>query len=307
MKIARSMAVLMILAGFAATAAPARADHRGGQSHGSSHYRGGGHYHGGGTVVVRPSLDFYWGSGWGGWGGWGGYDPWGYGPRWGYTVAYPNQVYGDYGALDVDISPERAEVWVDGKKLGVADDYDGFPTYLWLEKGTYDVVFYLPGYKTISRQYTIYPGLVIDVEDDMEKGEATHPLDIGPKSHERRDARIQADRERLERWQRQQAEQRLGGAEEQPRARDERRGSGVDARTEPGRISIHVQPDDASVYLDGRFLGTGRELASLRAGLIVDPGSHRIQVVRPGSQPSEKTVVVDSGQEVAVEIDLEGD
>jgi hypothetical protein len=301
-KIARSLTILIILAGFAAAAAPARADHRGGHGGRTGHVRSVPYHHYGGSVVIRPSLGFYWGPGWGSW-GW--YDPWWYGPRWGYTVAYPNQVYGDYGALDCDVSPERAEVWVDGKKLGVADDYDGFPTYLWLQKGTYDVVFYLPGYKTIARQYTIYPGLVIDVEDKMETGEATHPLDIGPKSHERRDARLQADRERLERWQRQQAEQRLGGPEEQPRARDERRGSGVDARVEPGRITIQVQPEDASVYLDGRFLGTGRELSGLRAGLIVDPGSHKIQVVRPGSQPADRTVEVASGKEVAVEIDLD--
>ena len=60
---------------------------------------------------------------------------------------------------------DEAEIWVDGKMIGIADDFDGFPNLLWLEKGTYDVVIYLQGYATLSRQYTVYPGLIIDVED----------------------------------------------------------------------------------------------------------------------------------------------
>ena len=75
------------------------------------------------------------------------------------------------------------------------------PNYLWLDEGTYDVVFYYPGRKTLARQYTIYPGLVIDVEDRLEEGESVHPLDLGPKSHVNRDERLRRDRERIERWQ----------------------------------------------------------------------------------------------------------
>ena len=56
----------------------------------------------------------------------------------------------------------------------------------------------------------------------------------------------------------------------------------LDARGEPGSVRLEIEPDDASVYLDGRFLGTGRELARLRSGLIVDPGEHMLEVVRPG-------------------------
>lgn len=176
MKIARWMLLLMLLGGFAVAAEPASAAH----------------------VRVRPSVHVYWGPGW----AW--YDPWwSYGPRWGgYPVVYPNATYGSYGALDTDISPERAEVWVDGRKVGLADDFDGFPNYLWLEKGTYDVVFYLPGHVTLARQYTIYPGLVVDVEDLLATGEATHPLELGPKSHERRDARLRDDELRRENWER---------------------------------------------------------------------------------------------------------
>jgi hypothetical protein len=252
-------------------------------------------------------VGFYWGPGW----GW--YDPWwAYGSYWGYPVAYPGRAFGNFGALDTDVSPERAEVWVDGKKVGLADDFDGFPDYLWLEKGTYDVAIYLPGYKTIARQYTIYPGMVIDVEDRMEAGEAIHPNDLGPTSHVRRDARLQDDQDRAEQLERYRSERGLeapepGPGEEATEVAPYEPGAPLDVRPEPGRISLRVTPDDASVYLDGRFLGTGRELAGLRAGLIVDPGTHKIEVVRPGHESAERTVEVESGREVPVEISLDTD
>lgn len=289
MKIARWMFLMMLLGGFAVAAEPASAAH----------------------VRVRPSVHVYWGPG----GAW--YDPWWYyGPRWGgYPVVYPNAAYGSYGALDTDISPERAEVWVDGRKVGLADDFDGFPNFLWLEKGTYDVVFYLPGHVTLARQYTIYPGLVIDVEDRLATGEATHPLELGPKSHERRDARLREDEDRREYLERrrglapvEEAEPGAHAGEHEEFETEEREGEGsLDARAEPGRLALEIRPDDASVYLDGRFLGTGRELASLRAGLIVDPGLHTIEVVRPGREAATRQVEIESGRETAVEITLEGE
>ena len=237
----------------------------------------------------------------GGWGpGWSFYwDPWrygygyGYGPGWGYTTAYPRAGL-RHGALDTDIVPERAEVWVDGQRVGVADDFDGFPDYLWLEEGTYDVVFYAPGRRTLARQYSIYAGLVIDVEDRLEEGESIHPLDLGPKTHERRDERLRRDleaRENAERLERERA---------QPIDDD-----AMDARGEPGRIALTVSPGDASVYLDGRFLGSGSELERLRAGLLVDPGEHRLEVVRPGYRPAVLAVRVGEGEEERVELELE--
>lgn len=238
----------------------------------------------------------YWGASWGGY--WGAYwDPYWYGPRLGYSVVYPRA--GEvYGALDTDVSPERAEIWVDGRKVGRADDFDGFPSYLWLDKGTYDVVIYLPGYKTIARQYSIYPGLVIDVEDRMEPGDAVHPLDLGPTSHERRDERLRRDRERRDsappsRW------------EAEAESEAEAEGEWLDARSEPGRLRVEVAPDDASIYLDGRFVGTGADLGRLRAGLLLDSGTHTLEIVRPGYASERRQVEVAQGDETALRVVLE--
>jgi len=59
-----------------------------------------------------------------------------------------------------------------------AGSFDGWPNYLWLQKGTYDIVFYKEGFKTLARQSTIYPGLVITLVDRLEPGPSVRP-DIG--------------------------------------------------------------------------------------------------------------------------------
>ena len=293
----------MLLVACAALAAPAAA----------------GHY------CARPYAYSGWGWGWGSW-----WSPYAYSPGWwggGYTTVYPNDSYGGYGALDFDVSPERAEIWVDGEPVGIADDLDGFPTLLWLEKGTYDVAIYLQGYVTLARQYTVYPGMIIDVEDRLERGESVHPTELAPKTHERRDARLQAEREIREDVERRRRAGELYDPDapyeyEEPESDEpeyEEPGyeapeseshatppaGALDARAEPGRVVLRVHPDDASVYLDGRFLGTGRELAGLRSGLIVDPGEHRLEVVRPGHQAAERKIEVESGREIEIGIELD--
>lgn len=246
--------------------------------------------------VWRPQVRIGWGWGWGGWGVWGpGWStwwdpyPWGPTPGWGPRAIVRGSGAG-VGALDLDLSPERAEVWIDGEKIGVADDYDGFPDYLYLERGTYDVVFYLPGYKTQARQITVRPGVLIDIDDRLERGEAVLPTDLGPKTHVQRDLRLERDRQAQE-----EARQRESAPQQ----------DSLDARAEPGRLALDIEPGDASVYLDGRFLGTGSDLGRLRAGLLVDAGEHTLEIVRPGYRAESRTIRVESGEQSAIDVALE--
>ena len=258
-------------------------------------YRG---YYGGYGYYGYPS---YYGMGWDG-------APYAYG-GWGYTSVYP-AVGATHGALDLDVSPESAQVYVNGDLVGTADDFDGFPDFLWLEKGTYDVVIFAPGFQTVSRQYSVYGGLVIDVNDSMVPGQETLPQDLVSKSTANREERLRRDREN-EAQARAYEEAQAGRYESSGTGApdgDERVAAGpdsLDARGEPGSLRLEIEPDDASVYLDGRFLGTGRELARLRAGLIVDPGEHRIEVVRPGRESEEQTFSVRAGEEVRLDIELD--
>ncbi|HEX7181290.1 MAG TPA: PEGA domain-containing protein [Thermoanaerobaculia bacterium] len=282
---------------------------------------GGGYWHHGSYYDPYFYPYGYWGRfGWW-WGGWW----WGdsYYPH--YPYDHYGRRYGRYGrygerdalgALDLDVAPGKTEVYLDGRYVGIVDQYDGFPQYLWLDKGIYDVVFFRQGYKTLARQISIYPGTVISVDDRMEPGESVRPEDLVSKSTERRDHRIREDATRREEYERRQRGdygedddwrdrgRRRGRVDERDRDEDREEATEED-RSESGWLRLEVEPEDASVYLDGRFVGTGRELAGLRRGLAVEPGDHHISVVRPGRQPEERDFEVEAGEETELEIELE--
>ena len=81
-----------------------------------------------------------------------------------------------------------------------------------------------------------------------------------------------------------------------PASSDERR-EDVGAR---GDLRLDVRPDDASVYVDDRFLGSTRELRTL----ALPPGPHRVEVVRPGFRTVERTVQVRPEAQATVVIEL---
>ena len=58
------------------------------------------------------------------------------------------------------------------------------------------------------------------------------------------------------------------------------------------QVRISAWPLDASIYVDGEFRGTAREVTVLR----LPAGRHRIEVVRPGFRPVEREVEVGAGE-----------
>lgn len=270
---------------------------------------GGGRIHIGGGFYDPWYYGYPYGYGWGfGWRGW--WWPWGPG-----GVLYDRPYHGGrgnaFGALDVDLWPGETEIYVDGERVGTADDFDGFPSYLWLPRGTYDVVFYLPGFQTLARQYSIYDGLVIDVEDRLQRGDAIRPEDLPAKSTVNRDERLRRDSEReeaarrREEWRHRQDEADLpqGSAAPAP----DRDSTAPPSGDSAARLRLDVTPDDASVYLDGNFLGTASELEGLSAGLVVAPGSHKLEVVRPGYVAEDLDFEGTPGREVQLKVSLDED
>jgi hypothetical protein len=71
-----------------------------------------------------------------------------------------------------------------------------------------------------------------------------------------------------------------------------------------GRLRIRVEPDDASVYLDGRFVGTGADLASNEDGLVLAPGRHQVAVIRPGHRAEERIFDAVAGRNVELTVTL---
>lgn len=276
--------------------------------------RGGG---GGGGIIISPWgwwHPSYWRYGWGGWYGgyYGPYGPYGgYGPAW-----YPRRVNDRMGALDLDLKPGDTQIWLDGQHIGIADRFDGWPGYLWLEEGDYHFVFYREGYRTIAREYRIRRGLVIDVEDRLERGESVAPEElVPPRPTPRRDARVRRNEEMRRRAAEGEArreaaagagdDEALLAGEEGSDWRDRAPAGAVADDPGVGTLRLAVVPADASVYLDGRFLGTGADVGRLRRGLAVPAGEHLLEVVRPGHAPVARQVVLEDGQDLELEVVLE--
>lgn len=266
-----------------------------------------------------PYYRFSWSLGYWGWYGWWDWSPYGYGypaPYY-YPPAryYPSRVRDNMGALDLDLKPGDTQIYLNGQLIGSADRFDGWPQYLWLEEGDYHFVFYREGRRTIAREYTVYPGVVIDVEDRLERGEPTPPEELFPPPTERRDARLRREAEQRARaeaeagdWRRRSEviRERTEGEdwEESPADADapESRGEAAEGFAS---VRLAVEPADASVYLDGRFLGTAGDLVRLRRGLTVDPGEHRLSVVRPGHRQEEVEFTVEAGEAVDLAVTLQ--
>jgi hypothetical protein len=162
----------MIVAGAAVLAVsastPPRAEAWG---HGGFH----GHAYFGGFYGWGP----YWGFGWGPWFGpyWG---PYGYAPPGGIDLGMA--LMAGFGAVDMNVKPNHAEVWVDGKYMAEARDLDGYPSYLWLKGGAHHVVVYKGGYEKFEEDVEVQPGFKRELKIRLEKGDSTPP---GPRPGEK--------------------------------------------------------------------------------------------------------------------------
>ncbi len=75
-----------------------------------------------------------------------------------------------------------------------------------------------------------------------------------------------------------------------------------DFRPQPALVKFSIQPADASIYLDGEFMGLASDLPEV---MLLAPGEHRLEVVRPGMTSRELTFATQSGEEAHVEARLE--
>lgn len=145
------------------------------QGHGGKH--GGGH--GGGRVVY---VGGFYGPGWGyGLGPW-----WGFGPYWGPYGYYGAAAGVDmnaamiagFGALKLNVKPDHADVWVDGKYVSEARDLDGYPSYLWLAEGGHRLAVYKGGFLVFDEPVEVRRGMMSEIKIRLQPGDSPPP---GPK------------------------------------------------------------------------------------------------------------------------------
>ncbi len=243
--------------------------------------------------IVRPvygSIGWY--SGW----------PYGYYGAYGYYG--PGALVGfapaDAGALDINTRPKKASVYIDGELVGRADSFDGFPRYLWLREGSYRLALHMEGYRTLEREVRVQPGVVIKINDDLAPGASVLPGSASSAGSAPPPAVTRPPVAPTP------AEPEAAPAESW-RVENRGRPIGRDLRREPARLILAIEPADAVAYLDGRLLGSGAELARLHAPLIIDPGSHRLEVARPGHASEVRSFDAERGQDVTLRVVLQPD
>jgi hypothetical protein len=278
---------------------------------------GGGYYYPGGGYYSGYSpwypwyypADYAWGPYWGSY--YYGYWPYGAYYSGGYSRAYRGSYrspHSDTGAIRLLVDPEDAKVYVDGYYAGNVDDYDGLLQRLHLSRGRHEIMVKRDGYRTQRYRVYVMAGTSLKIEHDMAKGDGEDPLEdlTGGRGGDGPERRISSDRAGDARADRDDDDQDSGEgeADASPAPRRVRDDAGVEVPSvrgaKVGYLRLNVQPGDASVYVDGEFRGTAKQLGSLELGR----GTHRIEIVRPGFRTEQRDVTVDPGQTRELEVEL---
>jgi hypothetical protein len=243
----------------------------------------------------------------------GGYWPYyGYGYGYGYGWGYPGYRYRSYdltGSLRILVDPSKTRVYVDGYYSGVADDFDGLFQRLNLPPGRHEIVFKLEGYRTHRVRLYVPADHTLKIHHDMLKGDGDETLDETLDQPSRdwadreRERYRDSDRDRTYDRDRRRDDERERDAGRDDDDSDDADSDRYASRAVPGSggLRLNVRPDDASVYVDGKFRGTGREAAQLE----LPPGRHRVEVVRPGYRTFDVEVDVKADQPAELTAELQ--
>ena len=210
----------------------------------------------------------------------------------------------DMTVVELKVVPDHARVTLDGRLIGIAGDFSGDPDFLYLRHGTYLLELELGGYEGESFELEARPGRYFPVEVRLarKRGERRTPWwekpegvvggrvfgslqeaapaqpEPGPDPSLRPELRIQRESE-------------LPVEEPAPPA--------------AGALQFRISPAEATVYLDGEYLGTGGELSRLERGLAVQPGMRVVEVVTPGREPVRVEIEVEAGGNYPVDLELD--
>jgi hypothetical protein len=246
-----------------------------------------------------------WYSPWyGGWGwnfglgiGWGypysyayaGY-PYAYGYPYGYPYGspYSYSAYGFYsGSLKLEATPKTAEVFVDGYRAGIVDDFDGTFQHLEIPPGEHELVLYSEGYRTVQQKLFMSGSSNQRVKYVLEKngpGETTgpRPTPAPAPAPEQQTAELQQPQPR--------------------RTQPQQPPDPAQAPESFGMISIRTQPVDAEILVDGeaweRSSGTSRLVIQLA------PGRHRVEVRKAGFTGYSEEVLIRAGATMTLNVSL---
>jgi len=288
--------------------------HGGARPPGGGYHPGYGHGygHGYGRGYGYPHNYYngaYWGWGWNWW------------PQYGYDNAVTaNALYGAarFAAVKTDVYPEESEVWLDGQYIGSADDFDGYPDYLYLKPGKYHLEFKVVGYQPMSVDVEVTRGEITKIDQSLQRLPGTSKFQEFPASRGMPYGRYFGTGGKPVG---DESAPRVGGKYDVvpygaaagdddfdlPPPKTDRMPPSAAPATKPGRsrLRFSVVPEDAAIYVDDKYIGAGDDLNNSPRGMITDPGAHTVVVTRPGYKTKTVTVEAKAGQPVDVVVDLE--
>lgn len=226
-------------------------------------------------VFVRPSIGFYYGGWWGGYG-----YPW-WGPLGYYGDLGPAGVVQQNAALRLQVQPRETEVYVDGHYAGVVDDFDGTFQRLRLLPGPHTLELYLDGYRSVRQDIHAGPGHTLKIRYAMEplaEGESAGPRPQAPEP--------EAGAEPAPATASAGAPRAAAPARAPPRA---------DVREDGafGELVLRTQPRAVEVWIDGeRWPADSNGTLTLH----LPAGVHRVELRRSGHDGFSTEIEIRTGE-----------
>ena len=253
------------------------------------------------------------------------YPPWfgPYGGGWGYPYQYPYPYpspypYRGYGydnsaALRIQATPRETEVYVDGARAGMVDDYDGIFQRLHLLPGDHEITLYLAGFRSWSERRYFGPHSdhrILHTMLQLAPGQPDEPRPrpLPPPSPDRRDPRDDgrwsnddrpAPGDRREPLPPRDPPPPAQPRNPQPPAQPDRPLNGP---RDFGTLSVGIQPADADVLVDGKkqALAPGQDHLNIQ----LPEGVHRLVIQKAGFQTWETDLQIRRGRTLAFNVSL---
>jgi PEGA domain len=209
-----------------------------------------------------------------------------------YPYAYPYYSY--ESSIRLEVKPKEAEVYVDGYYAGIVDDFDGTFQRLHVLRGQHELTLYREGFKSIHQNVYLAAGSTFKVKTNLEPlapGETPEPRPVPPPPPpDGQDANQPVPRNEGS---------RSLPPPPPPRSQGSSRGSDISVS---GSLVIRVQPDNATVLIDGeRWDGPRGEE---RLVVQVSEGTHRVEVQRDGYETFTTEVNVRRGETTPLNVSL---
>ena len=257
------------------------------------------------VVLISPQRTVVYPPWYGPWG-----SPYGYGGYpYPYPGQYPSRYYSDEADLRIQTTPRETEVFVDGARAGIVDDFDGIFQRLHLRPGDHEITLYLPGYRSWSERryfgphsdqrilHTMVPLAAGQMDDPR-------PVPMNPPAQDR-DPRYDP---------RDSGDYRRDPPVRDPRPMPAPAPPRIEPRTEPrapetptidprsfGTMSVGIRPSDAEITLDGQkqSLTSGDRLV-----IQLGEGVHHLVIKKNGFDTFETDLQIRRGRTLSFDVNL---